>query len=398
MAPGKTPFVSGDRIGDYEVLAPLGAGGMGSVYKVRHTISQRVEALKVILPSAAGPPEMTERFLREIRLQASLEHPHIASLHNAFRHHDDLVMVLEFVEGQSLREKLHSLGLTLSQALDYIGQVLEALAYAHARGVIHRDIKPSNVMIASHGMVKLLDFGLAASSNAAMHDAEITLTRPGTLLGSPYYLSPEQARGERADARSDLYSTGAMLYEMIAGRPPFDATGAGAAYSIIAAHLHQTPQSPAELNPQLPADLASAVLKALAKNPADRFQTADQFLAALEAVQFDTVRLSETVTVVITGTQASTPEAAPAAAGVSLYSADQLERAAKDLASYIGPIARVLVRRAAAECRTIDELYQTLAKEISSTGKREQFLAGTPREPLSRSRAATPSGGSRTSG
>ena len=402
MAPGKQAFASGDRIGDYEVLAPLGAGGMGSVYKVRHTISQRVEALKIILPSAAGPPEVTERFLREIRLQASLEHPHIASLHNAFRNHDDLVMVMEFVEGQSLREKLHSFGVTLAQALEYTGQVLEALAYAHARGVIHRDIKPSNVMIASHGMVKLLDFGLAASSNAAIHDAEITLTRPGTLLGSPYYISPEQARGERADARSDLYSTGAMLYEMVAGRPPFDATGAGAAYTIIAAHLHQTPQSPAEVNPQLPADLVSAVLKALAKNPADRFQTAEQFLAALQSVQVDTVRLNETVTVVIESKQAlppeQPPEPAPAGAAVSVYSNDQLERAAKDLASYIGPIARMLVRRAAAECHGIEELYQSLAKEISSAGKREQFLAAIPRESLSRSTAGAPSGGSRTSG
>jgi eukaryotic-like serine/threonine-protein kinase len=122
MAPGgKMIFGPGDRIGDYEVLCPLGAGGMGSVYKVRHAISERVEALKVILPSASPSPEMAERFLREIRLQASLEHPHIASLHNAFRIHDDLVMVMEFVEGVSLREKLRSLGITLAQALECAG-------------------------------------------------------------------------------------------------------------------------------------------------------------------------------------------------------------------------------------------------------------------------------------
>ncbi len=229
MAPDKMAFASGDRIGDYEVLASLGAGGMGSVYKVRHAISQRVEALKVILPNAAASPDMAERFLREIRLQASLEHPHIASLHNAFRTHNELVMVMEFVEGISLRDKIRSPGITLAQALEYASQVLAALAYAHAHGVIHRDIKPSNVMIASHGVVKLLDFGLAASLNPGTtpgrDDAE--LTQPGTMLGSPYYISPEQALGERADARSDVYSTGAMLYEMVVGRPPFDARRLG---------------------------------------------------------------------------------------------------------------------------------------------------------------------------
>src|SRR5580704_15341479 len=140
-------FGAGDRIGDYEVLAPLGAGGMGSVYKVRHAISQRVEALKIILPNAPATPEITERFLREIRLLASLEQPHIASLRTAFRFQDELVMVMEFVEGVSLREKLHSPGITLGQAMEYAAQVLTALAYAHAHGVIHRDIKPSNVMI-----------------------------------------------------------------------------------------------------------------------------------------------------------------------------------------------------------------------------------------------------------
>ncbi len=302
MAPGgKMIFGPGDRIGDYEVLCPLGAGGMGSVYKVRHAISQRIEALKVILPGASATPEMADRFLREIRLQASLEHPHIASLHNAFRINNELVMVMEFVEGVSLREKLRSLGITLAQALEYASQVLSALAYAHEHGVVHRDIKPSNVMIASHGVVKLLDFGLAMSSAPAGHDAELTLTQPGTLLGSPYYISPEQARGERADARSDVYSTGAMLYEMVAGRPPFEAAGPGGAYALIAAHLHEAPRSPAEVNPHVPQELARIILKALAKDAAARFQTAEEFLVALKLIQLDAIGLNETATVALPG-------------------------------------------------------------------------------------------------
>jgi len=398
MAPGaKMIFGPGDRIGDYEVLAPLGAGGMGSVYKVRHAISQRIEALKVILPNSSAGPEMAERFLREIRLQASLEHAHIAALHNAFRIHDELVMVMEFVEGASLREKLRSSGITLGQALEYAAQVLAALAYAHAHGVIHRDIKPSNVMIASHGVVKLLDFGLAASMNpvgaagGSPGDDDTELTQPGTLLGSPYYISPEQARGERADARSDVYSTGAMLYEMVAGRAPFDG---GGAYAIIAAHLNQTPKSPAEVNPRVPAELARIIVKALAKSPAERFSSAGEFLAALEAIRLDALRLNETVTVAAQNLR----PAAQAAAEASVHSDADLERLSKELATFIGPIAHILVKRAAPESRTLSDLYQTLAQEISSASKREQFLGSMPRAPLSRSTGGTPSAGSRTSG
>lgn len=397
MAPArKLTLEPGDKIGDYDVLAPLGAGGMGSVYKVRHAISQRVEALKIILPNAERSPELADRFLREIRLLASLEHPHIAALHNAFRHHEDLVMVMEFVEGVSLREKLRSSGVTLGQALEYATQVLGALECAHGRGVIHRDIKPSNVMIAAHGTVKLLDFGLAAHLATGGDEVELTLTQPGTMLGTPHYISPEQARGERVDARSDIYSTGAMLYEMAAGRPPFQSQGG--AFAVIAAHLHQAPQSPAEVNTRVSDALAGVILKALAKSPADRFQTASEFLVALKSVAVREVRLNETVTVAMN----PTPDA-PTAAGATANEATQydprdLERLSKELAAFVGPIAHILVRRAAATSRSLDDLYQTLSQEISSVTKREQFLNGMQRAPLSRSVAGTPSGGSRTSG
>jgi eukaryotic-like serine/threonine-protein kinase len=385
---GKAVFETGDKIGDYEVLAPLGAGGMGSVYKVRHAISQRVEALKVILPNASATPEMEERFLREIRLQAKLEHPHIASLHNAFRIQDQLVMVMEYVEGVSLREKLRSSGITLGQAVEYGAQVLGALGYAHGHGVIHRDVKPSNVMIGPHGAVKLLDFGLAASSATGGEETE--LTRPGTMLGSPHYISPEQARGERADARSDLYSTGAMLYEMVAGQPPFEAGGSGGAYAIIAAHLHQAPRSPSDLNPQVPAALARIILHALAKSPSERFSSAEEFLGAL-----DSVRLGDTATVAAASRQTMADEGPTVAleSEAPVYGAADLERVSKDLATYIGPIANILVRRAAPGSRTLNDLYQTLAQEISSASKREEFLGG-----LNHSAGGTPSGGSRTSG
>ncbi|HTW67217.1 MAG TPA: serine/threonine-protein kinase [Bryobacteraceae bacterium] len=364
-ADGKMIFKPGDRLGEYEVLAPLGAGGMGSVYKVRHAISQRLEALKVILPNASAMPVIEERFLREIRLQARLEHPHIAALHNAFRAHDELVMVMEFVEGVSLRDKLHAPGITLGQALEYVSQVLAALAYAHSHGVIHRDIKPSNVMIGQHGAVKLLDFGLATSLIASGQDAE--LTQPGTLVGSPYYISPEQARGEHVDARSDVYSTGAMLYEMVAGRPPFGAHGSGGAYAIIAAHLNQMPQPPSEINPEVPPEFGRIVLRALAKKPAERFQNADEFLSALEAI-----RLEETATVTTKSAHSAAHEASDGER--SSYSEADLDRISKELVTYVGPIAHILVRRAASTNHTLDGLCETLAKEISSANHREQFL------------------------
>jgi serine/threonine-protein kinase len=377
-------FKPGDRIGEYEVLCPLGAGGMGSVYKVQNAISERVEALKVILPNASATPVIVERFLREIRLQARLEHPHIAALHNAFHVNDELVMVMEFVEGVSLRDKLQSPGITLPQAQEYASQVLGALAYAHSHGVIHRDIKPSNVMIAPHGTVKLLDFGLATSGQ----DAE--LTQPGMLVGSPFYMSPEQARGEHVDARSDIYSMGAMLYEMVAGRPPFESGGAGGAYAVISAHLHQTPHSPAEVNSDVPAQLARIVLRGLAKNPAERFQTADEFLRALEAI-----RLKDTPTVAVM----SVHSAVQGYSGetVSSCSEADLERISKELVNYIGPIAHLLVQRAASTNHTLPELCEALAKEIASVKKREQFLASMLGSPLSRSVAGMPSGGSQSS-
>jgi eukaryotic-like serine/threonine-protein kinase len=392
VAPGsKMIFAPGDRVGDYEVLAAIGAGGMGSVFKARHAISQRIEALKVILPNASATPVIVERFLREIRLQARLEHSHIAAMHNAFRHGDQLVMAMEFVEGVSLREKLRVPGITLAQALEYASQVLGALAHAHSHGVIHRDIKPSNVMIGPRGVVKLLDFGLATSLLGAGQDPgagpDIELTQPGTMVGSPYYISPEQARGEHVDARSDVYSMGAMLYEMAAGRPPFESRSGGA-YAIISAHLHDVPQSPREVNPQISAELAQIVLKALAKKPSERFLTADDFLKALDAI-----RLNETATVTTKPFEREGGESA-----VSGFTDADLDRVSKELMAYVGPIAHILVRRAAATHHTQHDLCQALAREISSASHREQFLANILRAPLSRSASEMPSPGSRSSG
>jgi serine/threonine protein kinase len=173
-------FQIGERVGDYEVVQVLGAGGMGKVYKVRNTISDRMEALKVLLPDLVGNPDLADRFLREIKVQASLNHPNIASLHTALRHGNQLLMLMEFVEGVSVEKILDSGPLPVADAVTYTIQVLEALGYAHSRGIVHRDIKPPNIMVTPGGVVKLMDFGIAQMRT------EKKLTQTGHTLGSLY--------------------------------------------------------------------------------------------------------------------------------------------------------------------------------------------------------------------
>jgi len=266
----------GERIGDYQVVAILGAGGMGKVYKVRNTISERVEAMKVLLPNLQSDPELADRFMREIKVQASLEHPNIAALHTALRIDNQLLMVMEFVEGRSIEDGIQNGPLPIDFALDCISQVLSALSYAHSHGVIHRDIKPANMMVAQGGVVKLMDFGIARMTQ------EKKLTQTGRTVGSLYYMSPEQIQGANLDARSDLYSLGVSLYEMVTGRRPFQGDSD---YSIMAAHLQQQAVPPIQLDPRLPDVLNEIIMMSIAKDPAQRFQSADAFKAAVDGVR-----------------------------------------------------------------------------------------------------------------
>ena len=268
-------FAVGQHVGDYEILSILGVGGMGKVYKVRNVISDRVEAMKILLPDLSSNQGLAERFLREIRLLAALNHPNIAALRTALTHENQLVMVMEFVEGETLANRLARAPLSTAEAVNYADQVLAALSYAHKQNIIHRDIKPANMMLTPEGVVKLMDFGIARSSTNG------SLTSTGTTLGSLNYMPPEQVRGEAADARSDIYSFGVSLYEMLTGKLPFRGDSQ---YSLMTAHLNQEPPAPITLRSDLPPELNEIILMSIAKDPANRFQSADAFRAALKSV------------------------------------------------------------------------------------------------------------------
>jgi serine/threonine protein kinase len=268
-------YTVGQKLGDYEILGILGAGGMGKVYKVRNTISDRVEAMKILLPDLAGQKELADRFLREIKVLASLNHPNIAALRTALTLDNQLVMIMEFVDGVTLSSRLHEGAIPPAQAVKYIDQVLDALSYAHKQNIIHRDIKPANMMLTPDGSVKLMDFGIARSAT----DRSLTMT--GTTLGSLNYMPPEQVKGDPADNRSDLYSLGVSLYEMVTGQLPFTADSN---YAMMAAHLQEVPKPPIVLRPGIPQALNQIIVMALAKDPGQRFQSADAFRGALKSV------------------------------------------------------------------------------------------------------------------
>ena len=276
-SPGLKPgFEPGTRVGDYEILNAIGAGGMGEVYRVRNVISDRIEAMKVLLPSITQQADLAERFTREIKVQGTMQHPNIAVLHTAFHFNGQLVMIIEYLDGVTLDEKLRQGPIPLADCLNYVIQVLRALSYAHGRGVTHRDIKPSNIMVMPDGVVKLMDFGIA---NVAK---DPKLTGTGITVGSPYYMSPEQIRGELPDPRSDIYSLGITLYEMETGRRPINGDSQ---FSIMSAHLNDVPTPPIALDHTLPEALNEITLLSIAKQPERRFQTADAFLNALESVR-----------------------------------------------------------------------------------------------------------------
>jgi predicted Ser/Thr protein kinase len=272
------PLSAGTRLGPYEVVAPIGAGGMGEVYRAKDTRLDRTVAVKILPSHLSDNPEARQRFDREARAISSLNHPNICTLHDV-GHQDGVdFLVMEFLEGETLADRLAKGPLPTEQVLKYGIEICEGLDRAHKSGVVHRDLKPGNVMLTKTG-AKLMDFGLAKAttpggpvpaSSLTMTIAEQPLTARGTIVGTFQYMSPEQTEGKEADARSDIFALGAMLYEMITGKRAF--TGKSQA-SMVAAILASEPTPISVAQPMTPPALAQLVKTCLAKDPEERFQT-----------------------------------------------------------------------------------------------------------------------------
>ena len=359
----------GDTVGDYEIISLLGRGGMGRVFKVRNLISDRVEAMKSLLSYADADPERAERFLREIKVLAKLEHPNIISFRTAFRVHNELLMVMEFIDGSSLDRKLGRQRIELWRAVHYTCQVLDALSHAHESGVLHRDVKPSNILIAANDHVKLSDFGIASLTG----DPGLTMT--GRALGTLFYMSPEQMKSEPLDESSDIYSVGVLLYEMVTGRVPFKGDSY---YAILKAHMESKPVPPIELVPESPLELSRIVDQALEKKPAARFRKAEEFRAALQGLPLARQSDRHAIPTAPTAVQHYSPGPITPSRGSKSWDAAVLETARKNLAVFIGPMAKVIVSRAANHAQSIEELYQMLSAEISSLHDRDKFLRSMP--------------------
>jgi serine/threonine-protein kinase len=264
----------GTEIGNYRIIEKLGEGGMGVVYKAVDTSLDRVVAVKVLNGDLARVPELVARFRGEAKAQANLNHTNLATLYAFITTSENAMMVMEFVDGETFSQMIHRRGpLPAQGAVPMFRQALLGFGYAHRAGIIHRDIKPSNIMLNRQGIVKVMDFGIAKAIG------ERGLTRTGMQVGTCRYMSPEQVLNKNADIRSDIYSLGITLYEMLTGNAPFQSDSE---FQVMSDHVHTPPPPPSKFYPYIPKGVENAILKALAKNPDERFQTVEEFGAALE--------------------------------------------------------------------------------------------------------------------
>src|ERR1700682_3113486 len=277
----------GSRLGPYEIVAPIGAGGMGEVYRARDPRLGREVAIKVLPSSFSSDPDLLRRFEQEARAASALNHPNIITIHDIGSSDSTFYIAMEFVDGTSLRDLVASGPLPTKRMLGIGEQIAEGLAKAHSAGIVHRDLKPENVMVSKDGFVKLLDFGLAKLFVAPTEQASgmptvIQDTQPGTVMGTVGYMSPEQASGKPVDFRSDKFALGSILYEMATGKRAFQHdTGA----ETLTAIIKDEPEPVAQLNPRAPAPFRWIVERCLAKDPEERYASTRDLARDLRSVR-----------------------------------------------------------------------------------------------------------------
>lgn len=263
--------------GRYRIQEELGKGTMGVVYRAHDPQIDRLVALKILRPDRVVSESFVARFLKEARAIGRLSHPQIVTVYDVGEDKDTIYIAMEYLEGRSFDTVVRARELSIGQCVDVARQIAEALDYAHSKGIVHRDIKPSNIILTADNRIKLTDFGIARiEDTAAAHQ-----TQAGEILGTPVYMSPEQVMGQKVDGRSDLYSVGVLLYEMLAGKRPFQGNNIAAIFKAI---TQDSPEPPASLDPFIPKALSNLVMKSLAKEPQDRFQTGREMAEALKAV------------------------------------------------------------------------------------------------------------------